>query len=385
MRVAAVIGANWGDEGKGLVVDALADTRTVVVRFNGGAQAGHTVQTPEGRRHVFHHFGSGTLRGAATFLSRFFVVNPVLYREEWSVLSRPWPNVGVDPACQVTTPWDMMINQAVERKRGAARHGSCGVGVNETLARSLEFLGLTYMQLRDARAAKELCRRVRDEYAPIRCRELGLELSDLNPAFSRPSTLTRFLQDLDLLYDTTDPRSWWEVSKAAERVVYEGAQGLRLDRDSADFPYVTPSSTGLTNVVTLQAESVLPSAEVFYVSRSYATRHGAGPLPHELLPAPTVPDPTNVPNEHQGHLRIGRLDVVTTAQTIRRDFAAARQVSSLTLVMTCLDQRASLPVSLGLETVVHRLRNELRPDGLWLSFGPTRATLAPEPVTALWS
>jgi len=75
-----VIGANYGDEGKGAAVDRLATeagAQCLVVRFNGGAQAGHTVETPDGRRHVFSHFGAGSFAGARTFLSRFFVSNPI--------------------------------------------------------------------------------------------------------------------------------------------------------------------------------------------------------------------------------------------------------------------------------------------------------------------
>ena len=83
MRARAVIGSNFGDEGKGLVVDYLCKTGgEVVVRFNGGAQAGHTVVTPEGLRHVFRHFGSGTLYGVPTFLSQFFIVNPIIFFHE---------------------------------------------------------------------------------------------------------------------------------------------------------------------------------------------------------------------------------------------------------------------------------------------------------------
>lgn len=81
-RADVVIGSAFGDEGKGLITDVLAAKNageTLVVRFNGGAQAGHTVTTPEGQRHVFSHIGSGTFTGSATFLSRFFVVNPILF------------------------------------------------------------------------------------------------------------------------------------------------------------------------------------------------------------------------------------------------------------------------------------------------------------------
>src|ERR1041384_2446319 len=82
----AVIGANWGDEGKGLITDYLAAKEpdsSLVIRFNGGANAGHTVVTPAGLRHVFGHYGSGTLAGARTFLSRHFICNPILCNREF--------------------------------------------------------------------------------------------------------------------------------------------------------------------------------------------------------------------------------------------------------------------------------------------------------------
>ena len=92
--VRIVIGANYGDEGKGLMTDYFAaqgaeqGKRVLVVTSNGGAQRGHTVTLPDGRRHVFHHFGSGTFAGADTFLCRNFILNPILYEEERSVLEK---------------------------------------------------------------------------------------------------------------------------------------------------------------------------------------------------------------------------------------------------------------------------------------------------------
>ena len=77
-QASVVIGANFGDEGKGLMTDFLSEPEGVVVRFNGGAQAGHTVTEPGGTRHVFHHYGAGAFKGASTFLSRHFVSNPLL-------------------------------------------------------------------------------------------------------------------------------------------------------------------------------------------------------------------------------------------------------------------------------------------------------------------
>lgn len=110
-----VIGANWGDEAKGKMVDyfaSLASGPTVVVRHNGGAQAGHTVLTPDDKRHVFSHFGSGTLAGAATYLARHFVCNPLVFWKESRELIAlgAAPVMAADPRCFVTTPYDMLIN-----------------------------------------------------------------------------------------------------------------------------------------------------------------------------------------------------------------------------------------------------------------------------------
>ena len=106
----AVIGAVYGDEGKGRLVDYLASlTPTLVVRHNGGAQAGHTVVTPEGLRHVFHHFGSGTFVGSPTYLSRFFIVNPLIWSQEASVLPLI-PRVMVSPEAAESNRLRLLIS-----------------------------------------------------------------------------------------------------------------------------------------------------------------------------------------------------------------------------------------------------------------------------------
>ena len=130
LEVFAVIGSGYGDEGKGLVTDSLSASTTRVVRYNGGAQAGHTVCKANGIRHVFHHVGAGTFSGATTHLSKFFVVNPILANQELAELAQLGynPVITVDLYAPVTTPIDMMINQAVEQQRGNNRHGSCGIG-----------------------------------------------------------------------------------------------------------------------------------------------------------------------------------------------------------------------------------------------------------------
>ena len=143
-NIKVVIGANFGDEGKGLMTDyfsANAKTKALVVLSNGGAQRGHTVVTPEGYRHVFHHFGSGSLVGADTWMCKEFIVNPVLFMKEYKDLISNKPifskcKLYIDPRCKITTIFDMLINQVIEFDRNKDKHGSCGVGVFETIYRN---------------------------------------------------------------------------------------------------------------------------------------------------------------------------------------------------------------------------------------------------------
>src|SRR6266436_7024782 len=140
MKAIAVLGAAWGDCGKGAAVDKLASANpnSLVVRFNGGSQAGHTVTLPDGRRHIFSHFGSGALAGVPGHLSGYFVVNPRIFVAEHAELTAFMGNLNltVDPKALVTTPLDVAINKALETKRGAGRHGSVGIGFGETIERS---------------------------------------------------------------------------------------------------------------------------------------------------------------------------------------------------------------------------------------------------------
>ena len=139
-----VIGSNFGDEGKGLMTDYFAEEfmdkygKCLVSCTNGGSQKGHTVVSKNGLRHVFHHFGSGNFAGADTYLSKYFIVNPIIFNKEYRELldENAITKTFVDKRCIVTLPIDMMINQLVEGKRGSKKHGSCGFGIFETILRS---------------------------------------------------------------------------------------------------------------------------------------------------------------------------------------------------------------------------------------------------------
>lgn len=400
--VAAVIGAGYGDEGKGLLTDALADrfgAGTVVIRHNGGGQAGHTVTLPGARddvtrAHVFHHVGSGSLAGAATHLSRHFVSNPLVLREEIAALARLGvsPRISADERGLLTTPWDMMVNQFVEAARGEARHGSCGLGFGETIARCLDpaFATPLAMLRGDLGALRGRFERIRRDWVPARLTRLGqpgLWLRHRDLILSEDGMERALASALGLLNDVDLVPGPAEAIRADAPLVFEGAQGLMLDQARGAFPHVTRSSTGLANIIAVAADLGIGRIEAVYASRAYVTRHGAGPLAHEQPGPPSARfrDATNVRNPWQGRLRFGRLDLDILTAAIRADLsdAAGGPVAvHPRLALTCLDQIDEAAwieggrAQLGSPEALAARVAALGPGGAILrSHGPTRDTL----------
>jgi adenylosuccinate synthase len=262
-----VIGANYGDEGKGLMTDFFAAQApgSIVARFNGGCQAGHTVTTPEGHRHVFSHFGSGLLAGADTYLSRHFAVNPALFFKERNLLATALGKhtLYVDHRAPVTTFFDMLLNQAVEAHRGQARHGSCGMGFGETIGRHESAYALSVGDLLDKDGLYEKLVRIRDEYVPARRKALGLpDDGPHNTLFSSDTLVEAFLQvAADFMAEVVVvPNA--RAALQAHPVVLEGAQGLLLDQTNGAFPHVTRSNTGLANALDIAIESGIQALDV---------------------------------------------------------------------------------------------------------------------------
>ncbi|MEE4378150.1 MAG: adenylosuccinate synthetase [Candidatus Competibacteraceae bacterium] len=360
-----IIGSGYGDEGKGLATDFYAaqfGEDALVVRFNGGAQAGHTVATPEGQRQVFSHIGSGSLTGAATYLSRFFVCHPMLFLSEYQQLEAlgVTPRVYVDGACPITTPFDVMFNQKLEESRGVNRHGSCGLGFGETLERHQHAaFRLVAADLNRPDCVVRILRAIRDHYVPQRLKALGLP--GISDVARLPEIIERFVEDCRIISSIvriTDAR----ILRTRFQLVFEGAQGLLLDMDRGTFPYVTRSNTGLKNVVTLAEEMGINELSVSYVSRWHATRHGAGPLPFELgaLPYEDFEDHTNRPNAWQGSLRFGLLDADTLIAAVRADLAdAGTRAIRHEWLITWADKAPSDLRFVTLQDVVERDLDEL--------------------------
>ena len=329
-----VIGANFGDEGKGYMTDYFANEAKeqnkscLVVCHNGGSQKGHTVVSPSGLRHVFHHFGSGNMTGADTYLSKDYIVNPITFNKEYEELERKGivTKTFVHKDCLVTTPFDMMINQIVEECRNENRHGSCGLGINETIVRSrkinksiFELSKLSFIDI--ASFLDDIA-----EYVSIRLRELGVDSVPtkwLNILSKRYNIITNYMYDLYEMLKRVEIVDDSILDKY-EYVIFEGAHGLLLDQNNMEyFPHLTPSNTGLTNPVNMIKNKNVTDIEVCYVTRTYMTRHGAGRFDSECSKDeinPNMVDLTNVPNEFQGTLRYGKLDLNDLKNHIEKDF-----------------------------------------------------------------
>lgn len=351
-RASVVIGTNYGDEGKGLMTDYLARVKSadLVVRFNGGAQAGHTVVTPEGDRHVFSHFGSGTFTGVPTFLSRYFILNPIIFRQEREKLLRKGfdPKVICDYRCMITTPWDMMWNQYQEEMRGGAKHGSCGVGIGATIDRyeknfsientvHVDKVWIYYQELiNDITHSMKVVDTITEKYHGY-IHDIGV--------------YQKYRQDLDYMADNVE-ENWGKPFPKFDHAIFEGAQGLLLDQHMGNFPHVTRSNTGMRNVIKLQREMLFDLDEIVYVTRSYLTRHGAGSF-NEWLPLDTpmgITDDTNVANNWQDRIRFGHMgldDWDKLEGRIRLDLASNGVTIVPKTAITHLDQYTNYDLPMG--------------------------------------
>lgn len=349
----AVIGAMFGDEGKGNVTDVLCarePERTINIRMNGGAQASHTVISPYGKRHAFRHFGSGSFNYVPTYLSREFLVNLFIFDMEHCELFEKFgitPEVYVNPDCRVTTFWDMAINQLIERRRGDNRHGSCGLGIDETVQRSkIDEYRVTVSDFYDMGNLLRKLEKIQKEYIPMRLNnQYGLEMSDLTEK-ERKS-----FEDERYLYMTLDMASIFmekvnvvddSILKSFDVGVFEGAQGLQLDQGNKKFsPYLTTSNTGIQNMMQVLSNiSFSGKTDIYYISRTYATRHGRGKFPTETPEKPYkgIVDLTNIPNEFQESLRFGILDMDLLLQGINEDLKNLVFPARKSVVFTCFDQ-----------------------------------------------
>ena len=346
MRTVAVIGLGFGDEGKGSVVDFLAEELAAdwIIRANGGAQAGHNVITGEGRHHTFSQFSAGSFRPRVkTFLSRFFFLDLLALRTEAEILQSkgvgdPLGRLYISSGATILTPLQRSFNRLRELVRGKDAHGSCGLGIGEAFAlRGDPDLQIFPPDLAKLSSLSEKLARQQDYY--IR------EAARLSPSCcnTRQSEVEIDELLLDLRYPPL-PRIAAERMHAAAQglqfvseeytghilgsdatVIFEGAQGMLLDQEHGFWPHVTPSHAGFSNPFQMLREhdsrrDIIRLGAI----RTYMTRHGAGPLPTLAVAETTkrtveldLPEPHNNSSGMQGDFRRGWPDLALLDYAIR--------------------------------------------------------------------
>ena len=362
--VTLVAGLGFGDESKGSVVDFLARRRAakLVVRYNGGAQAAHNVLAPDGRHHCFAQWGSGTLAGARTLLSRFMMVNPIFAASEARHLQSvgvadPWALLHVERDALVTTPFHVAANrlQEIARRKGGAHgvHGSCGMGIGETM-RDFVDKREDCIFARDLTDPKTLERKL----SSVRERKLA-EIAELDLFWPEDAIDVEFsvlrdraaVGDIIAAYEDFAARSNIvdETLLARElagggHVVFEGAQGVLLDEWWGFHPHTTWSTCTFENADKLLCACDFSGRkERLGILRSYHTRHGAGPFPTGGAEwAALSSDDHNTRTPWQETFRSGPFDMVLARYAL--DVAGGCDALAITH-LDKLHERETIPIA----------------------------------------
>jgi len=318
-RAFVTVDLGFGDSGKGATVDWLCRQfgADLVVRYSGGAQAGHNVQLADGTRHTFAQFGAGTLAGARTYLGPAMIIEPLALAREAAALQRllngkdPYALLSVHPDCLVATPLHKMINRFCTLLDEAQyRHGTCGMGIGETRKYWLQY-GSDAIFASDLQSQSTLRRKLellRQRYLlALHERQYSADsAAQLDLRGIDTATMARQLAQQPL------PVS--EHPGGFSNVVFEAAQGVLLDEIYGFHPHTTWSDVTLTPakhlLATLMEDYDISDVTYLGIIRAYMTRHGNGPLPtYDAQLTATVQDPGNPVNDWQGGMRMGWLDL----------------------------------------------------------------------------
>ena len=363
-RAFIVTGLGYGDEGKGTTVHWLAAKhRAHTVIRTGGPQAYHRVMTQNGREHIHSQFGSGTLSGTATHLSKNMVIDPHGILTEGEALKyqhgikEVFLMLTIHEDALVITPFHAMANRLRELSRGSERYGSVGIGVGETVldaeaypkeairARDLGHHGLRekleVVRARKIRELEEISGHI--ENWPEDAREKGRrEIFYLNNPDTIQWAVERFgvLAFRSAIVDADYVTQ--RILGSRGTVVFEQSQGILLDRWHGFHPYTTKVRTIPEMALSILRESGYDGeVKSFGVLRAYFTRHGAGPFVTECpVLTKQFPDATTGNHSWQGPFRVGIFDAVQARYAIE---SAGGKEAIHGLVITCIDRIAELP------------------------------------------
>ena len=336
-----VLGTQWGDEGKGKIVDLLTDQVSAVVRFQGGHNAGHTLVI-EGRKTALHLIPSGILRdnvqcliGNGVVLSAEALLKEVRELEARGVAVRD--RLRISYACPLILPTHVRIDLARERARGNDKIGTTGRGIGPAYEDKVSRRGLRLGDLASESGFETRLRENMEYHNFILTEYYKEEPEDIDQALADFREMAREIMPMGA--DVTDLLHGYR--KRGEHILFEGAQGSLLDIDLGTYPYVTSSNTTAGGTATGSGFGPLFLDYVLGITKAYTTRVGAGPFPTELF------------DEMGQHLAVKGNEIGTTTGRSRRcgwfDAVALRHAIQINSVSgICLTK---LDVLDGLETV----------------------------------
>jgi len=283
MANVAIIGAQWGDEGKGKVVDLFTHEADIVVRFQGGNNAGHTLVV-NGKKTVLHLVPSGALHpNKLCVIGNGVVVDPEILIKEIEALKAQGhlasdEQLRISEQAHVIMPYHKLIDQARERLRGEGMIGTTGRGIGPAYEDKVARVGIRFVDLLEEDTFREkLERNIQEKnfYLKAILKEKALDFDEIHDSYGRfREKLRGYVTNTGLLLD--------QQIRVGKRVLFEGAQGTLLDVDHGTYPYVTSSSTITGGACSGSGVGPQHIQQVIGISKAYTTRVGSGPFPTEL-------------------------------------------------------------------------------------------------------
>jgi adenylosuccinate synthase len=277
-----VLGAQWGDEGKGKIVDLLTEEIGAVVRFQGGHNAGHTLVI-NGKKTVLHLIPSGILRpDALCLIGNGVVLSPAALKKEIAELEATGVDVRsrlkISPATPLIMPYHIALDQAREKKAGGKAIGTTGRGIGPAYEDKVARRGIRVADLKYPTELAEKLRSALDYHNFVLTKYLGVDAIDFQQTLDEAVSFGEYVEPMKsdisgLLHD---------LRKQGKRVMFEGAQGSLLDIDHGTYPYVTSSNTTIGGALAGTGVGADAIDYVLGIAKAYATRVGGGPFPTEL-------------------------------------------------------------------------------------------------------
>jgi adenylosuccinate synthase len=275
-----VVGAQWGDEGKGKIVDLLAQESDVVCRYQGGPNAGHTI-IAAGETFKIRQVPSGVISGKRSLIGAGCVVDPEVLLTELDELDARGHDpsiVGVSGNAHLIMPWHVAIDRASERRLGRLQIGTTRRGIGPCYADKASRIGIRVQDVLDPKILRQKIEVALAEKNIWLERVYDVEPFDLEEVAARyegyAKRLRAYVADTSLLVD--------RALRAGERVLFEGAQATLLDLDHGTYPFVTSSSTVAANAASGMGIGPTRIDRVIGVAKAYVTRVGEGPFPTEI-------------------------------------------------------------------------------------------------------